>query len=218
MAAEAKPFVASLGNVAASGGYYIVCPADTIVASETTITGSIGVFGVLPNLQELLNDKIGITTDGVKTNKHSDMGGIYRPLDPDERTFIQGYVDDVYTGFVNHVAEGRGMSFEDVDAIGGGRVWAGKDAIEIGLVDVFGGLEKSIEIAAEMAGLENYRISSRPELEDPFTSIMKQLSGGVKTKIMKKELGEAYDMIKQAQEIQESKGVQARMPYTIQIH
>jgi protease IV len=218
LAAEAKPFVASLGNVAASGGYYIVCPADTIVASETTITGSIGVFGRIPNLQELLNDKIGITTDGVKTNKHSDLGSIYRPLDPDERAFIQEGVDDVYIDFVNRVAEGRGMSFEDVDAIGEGRVWAGKDAIEIGLVDVFGGLEKSIEIAAEMAGLENYRISSRPELDDPFTSIMKQFSGDVKTKIMKKELGEAYDMIKQAQEIEQMKGVQAMMPYTVKIY
>jgi len=218
LAAEAKPFVASLGNVAASGGYYIVCPADTIVASETTITGSIGVWGVLPNLQELLNEKIGITTDGVKTNKYSDMGSMFRPLDPDERTFIQGYIDDVYTEFVNHVAESRGMSYEEVDAIGGGRVWAGIDAIDIGLVDVFGGLEKSIEIAAEMADLENYRISSRPELEDPFTAIIKQLTGGIKTKIMKNELGEAYEMIKQAQDIQKMKGVQAMMPYTIQIH
>ncbi len=218
LAAEAKPFVASLGNVAASGGYYIVCPADTIVASETTITGSIGVFGLLPNLKELLNDKIGITTDGVKTNKFSDMGGIFRPLDPDERAFIQSSVDDVYSDFVNRVAEGRGMTFEEVDAIGGGRVWAGKDAIEIGLVDVFGGLDKSIELAAEMAGLENYRISSRPELEDPFTTIMKELSGGIKMKMMKKELGESYDMFKKAQEIQEMKGVQAMMPYTIQIH
>lgn len=218
LAAETKPVVASLGNIAASGGYYIVCPADTIVASETTITGSIGVFGVLPNLQELMNDKIGITTDGVKTNRYSDMGGIYRPLDPDERVFIQSLVDDVYFNFVTHVAEGRGMSFDEVDAIGGGRVWAGKDAIDIGLVDLFGGLDKSIEIAAEMAGLENYRITSRPELENPFTSFMKQISGEVKAKIIQKELGESYYIYKKVQELQEMKGVQALMPYTIQIN
>ncbi len=218
LAAETKPVVASLGNVAASGGYYIVCPADTIVASETTVTGSIGVFAVLPNLQELMSDKIGITTDGVKTNAYSDMMGVYRPLDPYERAFLQSTVDDTYSDFVSRVATGRGMSFDEVDAIGGGRVWAGKDAIEIGLVDVFGGLEKSIEIAAEMAGLDNYRITSRPELDDPFTSIMKQISGEVKMKIIKKELGESYFMYKKIQEIQEMKGVQAMMPYTIQIN
>lgn len=218
LAAEAKPVVASLGNVAASGGYYIVCPADTIVASETTITGSIGVFRILPNLQELMLDKIGITTDGVKTNAYSDVMSVYRPLDSYERTFLQNTVDDVYSNFVSRVAEGRGMSFDEVDAIGDGRVWAGKDAIEIGLVDVFGGLEKSIEIAAEMAGLENYRITSRPELDDPFTSFMKQISGEVKAKIIQKELGESYFMYKKAQEIKEMKGVQALMPYTIQIN
>jgi len=218
LAAEAKPLVASLGNVAASGGYYIVCPADTIVASETTVTGSIGVFAVLPNLQELMSEKIGITTDAVKTNNYSDMMGIYRPLDSYERAFLQSSVDNTYSTFVSRVAAGRGMSFDEVDAIGGGRVWAGKDAIDIGLVDVFGGLEKSIEIAAEMAGLDNYRITSRPELEDPFTSIMKQISGEVKMKIIKKELGESYFMYKKVQEIQEMKGIQAMMPYTIQIN
>ncbi len=218
LAAEAKPFVASLGNVAASGGYYIVCPADTIVASETTITGSIGVFGLIPNLQELMSEKIGITVDGVKTNKHSNMGSILGPLDPDERDYIQGTVDDIYTTFVTHVAEGRSMTFEDVDAIGGGRVWSGKDAMDIGLVDVFGGLERSIEIAAEMAGLDNYRISSRPELDDPFTAFIKQLSGDVKAKIIQKELGQSYFMYQKVQELQNMEGVQAIMPYTIQIH
>lgn len=218
LAAKAKPLVASLGNVAGSGGYYIVSPADTIVASETTITGSIGVFGTLPNLQELMSEKIGIDVHSVKTNKYADMGGRYRPLDPDERAFIQKYVDDIYVTFANHVAEDRNMTYEEVDAIGGGRVWAGIDAMEIGLIDVFGGLEKSIEIAADMAGLENYRISSRPELDDPFTALMKQLTGDVKTKIIQKELGESYFMYQKIQELQNMDGVQALMPYTIQIH
>ncbi len=218
LAAEVKPVVASLGDVAASGGYYIVCPADTIVASETTITGSIGVFGLLPNLQELMNDKIGITTGVVKTNKYADIGSPTRPLTADERKMIQSYVDDVYTTFVNNVAEGRSMTYEEVDAIGGGRVWSGVNAMEIGLIDLYGGLERSIEIAAEMAELEEYRITSLPVLEDPFTQLMKQFTGGVKTRIIKKELGVSYELYKKAEEISQMRGIQAVMPYTLDIH
>ncbi|MEX0980499.1 MAG: signal peptide peptidase SppA [Bacteroidales bacterium] len=218
LAAEVKPVVASLGDVAASGGYYIVCPADTIVASETTITGSIGVFGLLPNLQELMNDKIGITTGVVKTNKYADIMSLTRPLTADERKIIQSYVDDVYTTFVNHVAEGRSMSYEEVDAIGGGRVWSGLNAREIGLIDLYGGLERSVEIAAEMAELENYRITSLPVLEDPFTLLMKQFTGNAKAKIIKKELGTSYQLYKKAEEISQMRGIQAVMPYTLDIH
>jgi len=218
LAAEVKPVVASLGSVAASGGYYVVCPADTIVASENTITGSIGVFGILPNFQEMMNDKIGITTGVVKTNKHSDIGSPTRPLTMDERAFIQEYVDDTYTTFVNHVAEGRSMSYDEVDAIGGGRIWSGVNAMEIGLIDVFGGLEKSIEIAAEMAALDNYRITELPVLEDPFTMFMNQLTGGVKSRIIEKELGDAYALYKQVDVIKNFQGMQAIMPYTIDIY
>jgi protease-4 len=218
LAAAVKPVVASLGNVAASGGYYIVCPADTIVASETTITGSIGVFGVLPNFQELLNDKIGITSGVVKTNKHSDIGSLTRSLTLDERTIMQSYVDDTYTTFVNQVANGRSMTFDEVDAIAGGRVWSGVNAMEIGLIDVYGGLEKSIQIAAEMAHLESYRVSSLPTLKDPFTTIMNQLTGGVKSHLIQKELGESYELYKKVEEISTMKGLQAVMPYTIEIN
>lgn len=218
LAAEVKPVVASLGDVAASGGYYIVCPADTIVASENTITGSIGVFGLLPNLQELMNDKIGITTGVVKTSKYADIGSPTRPLTADERKMIQSYVDDVYTTFVNNVAEGRSMTYEEVDAIGGGRVWSGINAMEIGLIDLYGGLERSIEIAAEMAELENYRIKSLPVLEDPFTQLMKQFTGGAKTRIIKKELGASYELYKKAEEITKMRGIQAIMPYSLDIH
>ncbi|HKK62172.1 MAG TPA: signal peptide peptidase SppA [Bacteroidales bacterium] len=218
LAAEVKPVIASLGDVAASGGYYIVAPADTIVASESTITGSIGVFGVLPNLKELMNDKIGITTGTVKTAKYSDLGQFNRPLTADERAMIQSYVDDVYTTFVNHVADDRSMTFEEVDAIGGGRVWSGISAREVGLIDMFGGLQKSIELAAEMAELEDYRVTSRPIQKDPFTEIMKQLSGGVKAKIIQKELGESYEIYQKIEEIKNMKGIQAIMPYEIDIH
>ncbi len=218
LAASEKPFIASLGDVAASGGYYIVCPSDTIVASENTITGSIGVFGLIPNMQELLNDKLGITTDVVKTNTHADMGSVARALTPDERAIIQESIDDIYTTFAQRVAEGRNMTYEEVDAIGGGRVWAGQDALNVGLVDVFGGLERSIEIAAEMAELENYHIRSLPKLEDPFTTLMKELSGEAKAKIIRKEMGDSYRYYKQWKEIREMDGVQARMPYSIYVY
>ncbi len=218
LAAEVKPVVASLGDVAASGGYYIVCPADTIVASETTITGSIGVFGIIPNLQEMLNDKIGITTGTVTTNKHADLGSPFRSLTGDEEKIMQQYVDDVYVTFANHVAEGRSMTYEQVDEIGGGRVWSGVNAMEIGLIDVFGGLERAIGIAAEMADLENYRVWSLPTLDDPLTAIMKQLSGEVKARIISKELEASYELYKKAEEVSKMHGIQAIMPYTLDIY
>lgn len=218
LASEAKPFVASLGDVAASGGYYIVCPADTIVASETSLTGSIGVFARIPNFKELMNEKIGITTGVVKTNKYADIMSVTRPLTEDERAMIQDYVDDTYTTFVNHVAEGRSMTFEEVDAIGSGRVWSGVNAMENGLIDVYGGLEKSIEIAAEMAGLDNYRVTSLPYLEDPFTMLMKQFYGEAKTRIIRGELGNSYELYKKAEEISKMQGLQAVMPFSIDIY
>jgi protease-4 len=218
LAAEVKPVVASLGDVAASGGYYIVSPADTIVASETTITGSIGVFGLIPNFKELMNEKIGITTGVVKTNKYADIMSTTRPLTADERAMIQEYVDDTYTTFVNHVAEGRSMTYEEVDAIGSGRVWSGVNAMENGLIDVYGGLEKSIEIAAEMADLEHYRITSLPLLEDPFTMLMKELTGEVKARMIRKELGDSFTLYKKVEEVSQMQGLQAVMPYTLDIY
>lgn len=221
LAAEAKPLVASMGDVAASGGYYIAAPADTILASPNTITGSIGVFGLFPNIQVLLNDKIGISTDVVKTNAHSDAMSIYNPLDPTERVFIQKMIDDTYTSFVNIVADGRNKSYEEIDAIAGGRVWAGANALELGLIDMYGGLEKSIEVAAEMAGLENYRVQSLPKLDDPMTAIMKQLTGGAQIraeKILRNELGDQYTHYKKIQEIKNMHGIQMIMPYEFEVN
>ncbi|MBE9518279.1 MAG: signal peptide peptidase SppA, partial [Bacteroidetes bacterium] len=177
LAAKEKVIVASMGDVAASGGYYIAAPADTILAGPGTITGSIGVFGLFPNVQKLMNDKIGISTDVVKTNENANLLTAMDPLDPEERLIVQKMIDDFYINFVNIVADGRGKSYEEIDAIAGGRVWAGSDALELGLIDMYGGLEKSIEVAAEMAGLENYRVQSLPRLEDPMTAIMNQLTG-----------------------------------------
>ena len=221
LAAKEKVVVASMGDVAASGGYYIAAPADTILAGPGTITGSIGVFGLFPNVQELMNDKIGVTTDVVKTNENANILSAMDPLDPDERVIIQKMIDDFYINFVNIVAEGRGKSYEEIDAIAGGRVWAGSDALELGLIDMYGGLEKSIEVAAEMAGLEDYRVQSLPRLEDPMAAIMKQLTGGsiVRTdRILKRELGESYRHYRKIQEIQNMHGIQAIMPYEIEVH
>ncbi|MEN8156067.1 MAG: signal peptide peptidase SppA [Bacteroidota bacterium] len=221
LAAKEKPLVASMGDVAASGGYYIAAPADTILASPGTITGSIGVVFTLPNMQELMNNKLGVTTDVVKTNRHADMLTIMDPLDPVEKVYVQRMVDDTYKAFVNVVAQGRGMTFEEVDAIGGGRVWAGEDALDNGLIDMFGGLERSIEIAAEMAGLEIYRIQSLPTLEDPLTMIMKELKGGAtarSSRAIKQELGDLYVHYRTLKEIGEMHGVQAIMPFEIELH
>ncbi|MCP4312227.1 MAG: signal peptide peptidase SppA [Bacteroidetes bacterium] len=220
LAAMAKPFVASMGDVAASGGYYIAAPADTIIASPNTITGSIGVFGIFPNIEKLLNDKLGISTDVVKTNTHSNILSISNPLDPVERAYIQRMVDDTYTTFVNLVADGRDKTYNEIDAIGGGRVWAGTNALKHGLIDMYGGLEKSIEVAAEMAGLEVYRVQSLPKLDDPMTAIMKQLTGGAQVRaerILRNELGDQYTHYKKIQEIRNMHGIQMIMPFEFEV-
>jgi len=221
LAAKEKPVVASMGDVAASGGYYIAAPADTILAGPGTITGSIGVFGLFPNVQKLMTDKIGITTDVVKTNENANMLTAMDPLDPEERQIVQKMVDDFYINFVNIVTDGREKSYDEIDAIAGGRVWAGADALELGLIDMYGGLDKSIEVAAEMAGLENYRVQELPRLEDPMTAIMNQLTGGSMVRadrILKRELGEEYQYYRKIQEIRNMHGIQAIMPYEIELH
>jgi len=217
LAAREKPFVASMGDVAASGGYYIAAPADTILASPSTITGSIGVIFSIPNMKELMNDKLGVTTDVVKTNTYADIYSVFDPLDPQERLFIQKSVDDTYENFVNLVAENRNLSFDEVDAVAGGRVWSATDALDLGLIDMFGGLEKSIEVAAEMAGLETYRLQSLPKLDDPFTALMKELTGGARMKAIQKELGLEYMHYKNIQQIRNMHGLQAIMPFDIEL-
>ncbi|MEN8227538.1 MAG: signal peptide peptidase SppA [Bacteroidota bacterium] len=221
LAAKEKPVVASMGDVAASGGYYIAAPADTILAGAGTITGSIGVFGLFPNMQELMNEKLGISTDVVKTNTHADIFTAMDPLDPGERLILQKMVDDFYNRFVTIVAEGRGKSYEEVDAIAGGRVWAGSDALDLGLIDMYGGLEKAIEVAAEMAGLENYRVRSLPTLEDPLTVIMKQLTGEAmmrSDRIVRRELGDQYIHYRKIRDISKMQGIQAIIPFEIEVH
>ncbi|NOQ24743.1 MAG: signal peptide peptidase SppA [Bacteroidales bacterium] len=218
LAQEVKPVIASLGDVAASGGYYIVAPAQKIIASPNTITGSIGVFGLLFNGKELLNNKLGIHVDVAKTNKFSDMGTFSRRLTAQEREVIQASVENIYKTFTEHVAEGRNMTVKEVDEIGQGRVWSGANAIDIGLIDGFGGLEDAIKLAAEAANLENYKTVNLPKLKEPIEQLLEDLQGNVKTSILKQELGTEYKYYKTLRNITSQEGIQARIPYEVEIY
>ena len=213
LANEEKPVVVSMGDVAASGGYYIACASDKIYASPNTITGSIGVFGLLMSFEELYTDKIGLTFDQVKTNKFADLGSVNRPLTQEEYDIIQKGVVDIYNTFTSKVAEGRDMSQENVDDIGQGRVWSGSNAMDINLIDEYGGLEAAVAGAAELAELEDYRIYELPEQKDPFQELLEQLEEDMQTSWMKHQLGDQYKYYKTIQDIKHLKGVQARMPY-----
>lgn len=215
---KVKPLIVSMGDVAASGGYYIAAPADVILANENTITGSIGVFGVLWNGQELLNDKIGITIDVAKTNAHADIGSVYRPMTGSERAVIQHEVEQVYDVFIGHVAEGRSISKAQVDSIGQGRVWSGANAKSIGLIDEYGGLTEAIALAKEKAGLEQYRIVDLPKLKDPLEELLKQFTGEAETAIVKKRLGPAYKYFMKMEKALSFRGIQARLPYDVDIY
>ena len=207
-----------MGDVAASGGYYVLCAADEIIANPNTITGSIGVFGVIPNAKKLFNEKLGITFDGIKTNDLADFGSINRPLTGQEKVLLYEMVEKVYDTFITHVSNGRSITKEGVDEIGQGRVWSGVDALELGLIDRFGGLLDAIEIAKEHAGEGTYRIVSLPEQEDPFELIIKQLTGGVQTSFIKNKLGSSYKYYKKIEELSNMKGIQARIPVEIEIY
>ncbi len=218
LAAEEHTLIVSFGDVAASGGYYLSCAADKIIASPNTITGSIGIFGTIPNIGELLNDKLGITTDVVKTNKNSDLLTLTRPMTDYERQMMQATIESGYDTFISHVAEGRGMTKEQVDKIGQGRVWSGENAKEIGLVDEFGGLDDAIKMAAEMAGLEDYRTVLLPRLPDPFEELFKMSSDNVRAWFLRNELGENYRYYEYFKKATEMNGIYARMPYDIYLN
>jgi protease IV len=218
LAKQVKPVIASMGDVAASGGYYIVSAADTVVASPITITGSIGVYGIMLNAGDFLEHKLGITTDEVNTNKYSDFGSIYRPLSPAERFAMQKMIDETYTTFVKRVSEGRGLSFETVDKIAEGRVWSGSNALDLDLVDMMGGLQTAVEIAAKKAGLDHYRIIELPEIEEPFNQLVKQLTGDLKESFVRQELNDLYKPYRTIKLLLQDDKIQARMPFEITIH
>jgi len=218
LAAEKKPLVISMGNYAASGGYYISAPGTKIYADPMTISGSIGVFGMIPNAEKLLEDKLGLKTEIVSTNKNSDFPSILRPMNPYEKEMMQISVEKIYEDFVNRVASGRKMSSVSVDSIGQGRVWSGTNALKIGLVDEMGGLKDAIQGAAKLAGIESFTIRELPVLEDPYMRIISQLGGEVRMSILKSELGESVKYYKMIQEVKDISRIQARLPYFLDVH
>lgn len=217
LAVDIKPVVASMGDVAASGGYYIACAADSILADRSTITGSIGIFGMIPNLQNLMSDKLGITQDVVTTNAHSDMISVTRPMSAFERDLMQETIEDGYDTFVGRVADGRQMDKTAVDQIGQGRVWAAPNAKDIKLIDAYGGLTDAIEMARRMAHLDNYRLLNLPKQKDPWQELMKGFSESAKASLLKNEMGENYKYYQQLRNLISQKGVMARMEYDIDI-
>jgi protease-4 len=218
LANKVKPVVVSMGDVAASGGYYISAASRKIFASPNTITGSIGVFGLIFNAQKMLNNKLGITIDTVKTNRLSDFGSMSRPLTAEEKQIFQQGVEKVYDTFTKRVANGRKMEQANVDSIGQGRVWSGVEAKNIGLVDEFGGLNDAIAAAAKMANLSKYRTVELPKQKDPFKEILSELGNEAETKYLNYKLGDEAKYFNKAQDLLKMQGIQARLPYVIDFY
>ena len=214
---KVKPVIVSMGDVAASGGYYIACAADSIFAQPNTITGSIGVFGIIPNMQKFFNDKLGITFDGVKTGRYADLGDVSRPLTEGERLIIQQEVNKIYNTFTKKVADGRKKSQAYVDSIGQGRVWSGTEALKNGLVDRLGDIDDAIASAAKKAKLKDYKIVSYPTQVDPFKSLFSNSADKVRLYFVQKELGDNFTYYEQLKSALKVSGVQARMPYNITV-
>jgi protease-4 len=212
---EGKPVVVSMGDVAASGGYYISCMADSIFAQPNTITGSIGVFAVIPNMESFFRNKLGVTFDRVKTGDYADALTISKPLNPQERKIIQNQVDLIYADFKQRVADGRNMDTAYVDSIAQGRVWTGARASKIGLVDRIGGIDDAIRSAAKLAKLKDYQVSEYPEPKSPFDEIFGSYMSNAQSKMLVKELGEEnVQLLNQVKKIKENFGkVQARLPF-----
>jgi len=214
---KVKPVMASFGDVAASGGYYIGCAADSIFVQPNTITGSIGVFGIIPNFQNLLTNKLGITFDGVKTGQYADIMSVNRPLTAGERLIIQTDVNHVYDSFITRVADGRKKSKAYIDSIGGGRVWVGTDAVKIGLADRIGNFNDAVVAAGKKAKLKDYRIVEYPEPISPIKSLLADASDNVKVYYAKQEFGENFFLYQQMKKALVNAGIQARMPFDISV-
>ncbi len=211
------PVVVSMGDYAASGGYYISCAADSIFAQPNTLTGSIGVFGILPCLENFLHDKLGITHDGVKTGKYSDMPNLSRHLTDDEKHIVQAGVDSIYSDFLSRVAEGRHRTKAEIDSIAQGRVWSGEKAISLGLVDKLGNIDDAIACANRMAKLKDYSVQNYPSRDFGWQEILFQMEQSKRQSAIKAELGEYYTVFQQLQFIKQWQGVQARLPFGMEI-
>lgn len=214
-----KPVIVSMGGYAASGGYYISCNATKIYAQPTTLTGSIGIFGMFPNVEGLTN-KVGLTFDEVKTNKFSDFGDITRPMTTDEKVILQQYIERGYRLFLTRCSEGRNIPMDVMEQIAEGRVWTGKQALSLGLVDALGGMDDAIRDAAMIAGLSSYTVSEYPRKPGPFDEFFKTQKDEFATRTLKEYLGGDFQLLKTIKEIKDLKEqdfIQARMPYDLEI-
>lgn len=212
-----KPVIVSMGDYAASGGYYISCNADTIVAEPTTLTGSIGIFGMFPNAKGLA-DKIGVNFDVVKTNQYADFGMITRPMNDGEKGLLQMYINKGYDLFLTRCSDGRGISKEELDKIAQGRVWTGSKAKELGLVDELGGIDRALEIAIAKAGVDAYTVMSYPAKESFFESLMNTNPGNyIKARMLKGTMGEIYQQFSALENIDKCDRIQARVPFELNI-
>jgi len=218
LAKKEKPFIVSMGDLAASGGYFISCGADKIYASETSITGSIGVFGMMPVTEKFFKNKLGIIFESEQTNTHSKFPNGVSRLDQEEYNVINESIIDIYDDFISKVAAGRGMTKEQVNEVARGRVWTGADAVEIGLVDEIGGLDDAIAYAVEQANLEGYKLKELPELKDPIDELIKNLQSEMSVRYLKSTFGDSYKYFNVIDNVQNMKGVQARLPYVIEFY
>lgn len=213
-----KPVVVSMSDYAASGGYYISCGANKIVAEPTTLTGSIGIFGVIPNFTKLAN-KIGLTFDGVKTNKMSDLGVLGTSLTPEEKSLIQMRIANGYNTFVSRCAQGRKMSKSAIESIAQGRVWSGEKALKLGLVDEMGNIDKAIAIAAKLSKISNYSITSYPEQKSILSALLKEKPDNyIETRLLKSRLGNYYEAFSFINSLQKQSTIQARIPFFLNIN
>lgn len=217
LAKKSKPVIVSMGDVVASGGYYIACAADSIFAQPNTITGSIGVFGIIPNMQNFFKNKLGITFDGVKTGQFADLGTVSRPMTEAEKMILQQDVNRTYSNFTQKVADGRKKSQAYIDSIGQGRVWSGTEALQNGLVDRLGDIDDAIASAAKKAKITDFKLVSYPDQVDPFKSLFDSSGDKVKSFFIKKELGDQYVYYEQMRSAIALSGVQARIPFNIQV-
>jgi len=220
LAKKEKPVVVSMGDVAASGGYYIACNANKVFANASTITGSIGVFSIVPNIESFLKNKIGITTDRVRTGPFADMGSMDRALTTPEKMFFQASTDSIYNTFKSRVAEGRKRNMEYVDSIAQGRVWTGTRGLSVGLVDEIGTLSDAIKAAASMAKITTYRLKEYPEKKNILEQLFNNYKRTVSLHLIESELGvDHLLMMQQVKKVKAMVGVpQAKLPYTISVH
>lgn len=218
-----KPVMVSMGDVAASGGYYIACQADSIFAEPTTITGSIGVFGMIPILQKTMKENVGITMDTVRTGRFSAFGSPLIDFSPEESQIIQQRVESIYSDFLQKVAVGRNKSPEQIHEIAQGRVWTGQKAYELGLVDGIGGLDRALAAAARKAGIEKYRTVEYPRSKTAFEQLLESFGEGdpddevIQSRLVRSELGEFYPVYKTLRDFRRNQGIQARLPYELLI-